>query len=242
VNARNVGVLILAVAVVDAGIVVAVRRPSSEANCPPTPVASAKHFGGFANNRGWFGVDPALDADNHALQAFLDARVHGTCAAAWIGRGVKIGGGTIKGWYGTYYGWDLYWFHESPWCVPLHFNPSQILGSKERYSGYSIGSRLLTDPKNDGELPTAYGGAGGHFGIGNKIAAAPGRNTYAFSMDAPDPGSALVGGSQRYFIDVVGPGVNRFGKRLPAVILGEFEQGITISGCGAGPNTPLVMQ
>src|SRR5207302_4001880 len=97
----------LAVLVATAGIVLAVGNTTGT-RCPASPVASPTHAGIFVNNRGWFGVDPALDADNRALQAFLDARVNGSCAEAWIGKGVKIGRGFYKGPEGTYYGWALY--------------------------------------------------------------------------------------------------------------------------------------
>ena len=212
----------LAVLVPDAGVLVAIGR-SHGSNCPAVPTPSSKHFGGFANNRGWFGVDAALDMDNLALQAFLDARVQGSCAEAWIGKGVKIGRGLSKGNEGTYYGWSLYTFHDSPLCIP----PGGSVGGTERFGKYSIQSRQPTD---------TTGAVGSHIGIGNTLTAAPGRYSYAIGIGTGDTNVTM--GSMREFIDVVGPGVNRNGKRMPAVILGEFEQ-VLFSSC-APQDTPLV--
>ncbi|TMK51096.1 MAG: hypothetical protein E6G59_09175 [Actinobacteria bacterium] len=210
----------IALAVVVAGIIVAVARGTGT-HCPSTPVVATTHAGTFLNNRGWFGVDPALDTDNRALQAFLDARAHGSCAESWIGKGAKIGRGFYKGPEGTYYGWGLYTFHQSPPCLL----PGEKLSSG-RFTTYSIDRRLPTNPSSDGQD-----------GIGNKLAASPGRYTYAIGIGDENPIESHGPGA-RQLIDVVGPGVNRYGKRLPAVILGEFEQEI-FSSCP--PNaTPLV--
>jgi len=198
-----------AVLIAIAGIIIARACPPATGGSAE-PVASVQHYGSFANNRGWFGVNPALSADNHALQAFLDARVKGSGAEVWIGRCVRIGGGRAGP--GVAGSWGVYTFH--PWTVA---DRCQGIGQEPegRYASYSITLRALTGDASDRLLL-------GYEVIGNHISASSGRYSYLIFVSNGEGFQQLV--------DVVGPGVGRNGRHLPAVILGEFQVRI-FHGC-----------
>ena len=197
---RVEALLLLIVVLVASGvtaIALAVRCPTSEGTpTPPTPPRF--DVGGFETDISFY-QSPALSTATRTLKAYLDARVQGSGADYYVGKCVRIGG------------WAR---HESLYSVSPANSPCpgvQRVGGG-RITSYGVGGFART-----GDNPMRWSDRADHPHSGDHIRGAPGRYSYSVFLDH-DRGSRSV-------VDVVGPGVNRYGKRLPAVILGEFEVG-----------------
>ena len=202
--------LLVAVASAGTAISIASRCPSPEGTRVP-PKAPRFHGGSFEEDVR-FDQSPALATATRTLQAYLDARVQGSGADYYVGKCVRIGGWTGK--------WSLYSVKPG---APLCPGGKQLPGA--RINDYRVAAFART-----GDDPMRWSDKTMHEHIGDHVHAAPGRYSYAVGI------RNYIVGPGRPLVVVVGPGVNRYEKRLPAVVLGEFEEGpVETMHCPASP-------